>query len=106
MVRHANRRSICTARGALGENDPTPRANGPRAPLARSFDPFSRSKRDGLNNAQTSELGRLSTGKGGLPLMRPLISPERDNEPNPKLLGLGIPLIRCDQAILLAVLEA
>lgn len=24
---------------------------------------------DGLNNAQTSELGRLSTGKGGLPLM-------------------------------------
>ena len=78
MVRHANRRSTCTALGALGEHDPTPRANGPRAPLARRFDPFSRSKRDGLNNAQTSELGRLSTGKGGLPLVQSLISPEHD----------------------------
>ncbi|QNJ02299.1 hypothetical protein SynPROSU1_00680 [Synechococcus sp. PROS-U-1] len=41
MVRHTNRRSIRTVSGALGENDPTPRANGPRAPRARSFDPFS-----------------------------------------------------------------
>ena len=40
LVRHANRRSTRTALGALGDNDPTPRAHGPRAPLARSFDPF------------------------------------------------------------------
>ena len=79
MVRHANRRSICTAQGALGEHDPTSRANGPRAPLARSFVPFSRFKRDGLNHAQTSELGRLSIGKGGLPLVQTLIFPEHDH---------------------------
>ena len=41
LVRHAIRRSACTAAGALGENDPFSRANGPRAPLARSFDPLS-----------------------------------------------------------------
>ena len=41
QIRHAIRRSTCTVSGALGENDPTPRANGPRAPLARSFDPLS-----------------------------------------------------------------
>ena len=41
QLRHAIRRSACTAAGALGENDPSSRANGPRAPLARSFDPFS-----------------------------------------------------------------
>ena len=40
MVRHANRRSTCTVSGALGENDPTPRAHGPRATRARRFDPF------------------------------------------------------------------
>ena len=38
QIRHANRRSTCTATGALGEHDPFPRANGPRAPLARRFD--------------------------------------------------------------------
>ena len=32
MVRHANRRSTCTVSGALGDNNPTPRAHGPRAP--------------------------------------------------------------------------
>jgi integrase len=41
LVRHAVRRSACTVSGALGENDPSSRANGPRAPLARSFDPLS-----------------------------------------------------------------
>jgi|GEM_PF-5151578 len=40
QIRHANRRSTRTALGALGDNNPTPRAHGPRAPLARSFDPF------------------------------------------------------------------
>ena len=38
QIRHANRRSTCTATGALGENDLFFRANGPRAPLARRFD--------------------------------------------------------------------
>ena len=37
----STRRSACTAAGALGENNPSSRANGPRAPLARSFDPLS-----------------------------------------------------------------
>ena len=40
LVRHANRRSTRTALAALRDNDQTPRAHGPRAPLARSFDPF------------------------------------------------------------------
>jgi len=37
QLRHAIRRSACTATGALGENDLFPRANGPRAPLANRF---------------------------------------------------------------------
>ena len=47
--------------------------------FSQSFVPFSRFKRDGLNHAQTSELGRLSIGKGGLPLVQTLIFPEHDH---------------------------
>ena len=66
MVRHANRRSTCTVSGALGDN------NQHLEPMAPGFEPdvaLSLSS-DGLNHAQTSELGRLSIGKGGLPLGR------------------------------------
>ena len=42
-------------------------------PQARRFDPLLYICREGLNNAQTSEVGRLSTGRGGLLLCLALL---------------------------------
>ena len=50
-----------------------PMAPGRLEPEASTLSLFSS---DGLNHAQTSELGRLSTGRGGLPLWALDLAPE------------------------------